>query len=399
MGTAVEKSSAPARVPALYAKFGTRYGVEPAKVGSILKATAFKTKDGPPTNEQMAALLIVADQYGLNPFTREIYAFPDKANGIVPVVGIDGWNRIVNSNKEYRGEEIEVAPRDEWVQIDADAKPAPSWITIRVYRQDRDHPIEHTEYLDECYRPPFEGTGRNGPYKKSGPWQSHTKRMLEHKARIQARRIAFGFAGIYDEDEAQRIVEAQSFDIEAEAVEVEELGPQGWKTLVSLAKGYGYQDAERFLAANAEALGFAGPGEQMPRQIAEQLRAAMDASCAGSDEPDDDPDGGLSVADDEAAEDAALEEKLGPQPDWATGGSAAQAAESPITRSQLTRLGALAGQLEKLGKPQEAWRADLLAQTGQQSRKDLTKQQASEMIDRWSRAVEGLRAKAKEEAA
>ncbi len=36
----------------------------------------------------MAALMIVADQYGLNPFTREIFAFPDKQNGIVPVVGV-----------------------------------------------------------------------------------------------------------------------------------------------------------------------------------------------------------------------------------------------------------------------------------------------------------------------
>jgi hypothetical protein len=30
------------------------------------------------TDEQMMALLIVADQYGLNPFTKEIYGYPDK---------------------------------------------------------------------------------------------------------------------------------------------------------------------------------------------------------------------------------------------------------------------------------------------------------------------------------
>lgn len=33
--------------------------------------------------------------------------------------------------------------------------------------------------------------------------------MLRHKAMIQCARIAFGFTGIYDEDEAQRINEAQ----------------------------------------------------------------------------------------------------------------------------------------------------------------------------------------------
>ena len=52
-----------------------------------LKATAFK---GQVTDSQMAALLIVANQYGLNPWTKEIYAFPDRQNGIVPVVGVDG---------------------------------------------------------------------------------------------------------------------------------------------------------------------------------------------------------------------------------------------------------------------------------------------------------------------
>ncbi|MCO2532685.1 phage recombination protein Bet, partial [Pseudomonas aeruginosa] len=32
-------------------------------------------------------------------------------------------------------------------------------------------------------------------------------RMLRHKAMIQCARLAFGFAGIYDQDEAERIVE------------------------------------------------------------------------------------------------------------------------------------------------------------------------------------------------
>jgi len=58
------------------------------------------------------------------------------------------------------------------------------------------------EYLDEVYQPP---RGKDGGY--DGPWQSHTKRMLRHKTVIQGARLAFGFAGIYDEDEAHRIVQ------------------------------------------------------------------------------------------------------------------------------------------------------------------------------------------------
>ena len=84
----------------LIQKFAERFSVDSEKVIDILKATAFRQKAGsaPVTDEQMMALLIVADQYDLNPFTREIYAFPDKQNGIVPVVGVDGWSRIINQH-------------------------------------------------------------------------------------------------------------------------------------------------------------------------------------------------------------------------------------------------------------------------------------------------------------
>lgn len=40
------------------------------------------------------------------------------------------------------------------------------------------------------------------------------KRMLRHKAMIQCARLAFGFAGIYDKDEAERIVENTAYTAE-----------------------------------------------------------------------------------------------------------------------------------------------------------------------------------------
>jgi len=164
-----------AQKPSLLTKFATRYSVDPNKMLETLKATAFK---GNVSNEQMIALLIVADQYKLNPFTKEIYAFPDKG-GIVPVVGVDGWMRLMNEHPQFDGIEF---------QQDEDS------CTCTIYRKDRSHPISTTEYMDECKR----GTQ---------PWQSHPRRMLRHKALIQCARIAFGFAGIYDQDEAERIVE------------------------------------------------------------------------------------------------------------------------------------------------------------------------------------------------
>lgn len=141
-----------------------------------LKATAFK---GQVSDAQMASLLIVANQYGLSPWTKEIYAFPDKNNGIVPVVGVDGWARIINEHAQFDGMDFEQ---------DAES------CTCIIYRKDRSRPVKVTEFMDECKR----GTG---------PWQSHPRRMLRHKAMIQCARLAFGYAGIYDQDEAERIVE------------------------------------------------------------------------------------------------------------------------------------------------------------------------------------------------
>ena len=130
-------------------KLGESFGMEGDghELLQILKSTAFK---GQVTDAQMAALMVVANQYQLNPFTRELFAFPDKNNGIVPVVGVDGWSRIINSHPQFDGIEFEQ---------DADS------CTCIIYRKDRNRPIKVTEYMDECKR----GTG---------PWQSHPRRML-----------------------------------------------------------------------------------------------------------------------------------------------------------------------------------------------------------------------------
>ena len=162
--------------PSLLAKMAARFSVEPGKMLSTLKSTAFK---GDVSNEQMMALLIVADQYGLNPWTKEIYAFPDRQNGIVPVIGVDGWARIINNSPEFDGMEFE--------QDDESC-------TCVIYRKDRAHPTKVTEYLSECRR-------------EAAPWKSHPRRMLRHKAMIQCARLAFGFVGVFDQDEAERIIE------------------------------------------------------------------------------------------------------------------------------------------------------------------------------------------------
>lgn len=201
----------------ILAKFADKYEVDANNMLSTLKQTAFRQSDGKQiTNEQMIALLIVADQYDLNPFTREIYAFPDKGR-IVPVVGVDGWSRIINNHENFDGMKFSYS---EDMETPEGAKPCHVWVECGMYRKDRSHPISAREYLDEVYRPPYVGRDNR---KKNGPWQTHTKRMIRHKATIQAARLAFGFVGIFDEDEAQRIIEKDVTPIQYTQKQVDQL--------------------------------------------------------------------------------------------------------------------------------------------------------------------------------
>lgn len=160
----------------------TRYGMVADNFEKTLRGTVF-----PPTGtrEEFAAFLVVANEYGLNPITRQIYAFPKKGGGIVPVVGIDGWIALVNNRKEFNGVEFE---------FENDDKGNPISCTCKMYRKDRDKPVVVTEYLEECIR-------------QTEPWRMK-RRMLRHKTFIQGARYAFGFSGIHDEDEARDIADS-----------------------------------------------------------------------------------------------------------------------------------------------------------------------------------------------
>ena len=191
------KAAAPARI-SLVAKIAAKYSVDPDKLMGTLKATVFrgsKQKDGSvreATNEELLALMVVADQYNLNPFTREIYAFPDdKRGGIVPVVSVDGWLRMINERPELRSIEIAYGGFD----LPSDDPASDPYVEVTIARSDRSMPVVVREYMRECFR-------------DTGPWNSHPRRMLRWKAIIQAGRVAFGFGGIYDPDEADRIREA-----------------------------------------------------------------------------------------------------------------------------------------------------------------------------------------------
>lgn len=177
MSTQIVNPTPTEKVSAL-AVMAERLTVEPEKLLATLKATVFKNA----TNEELLALVVVANCYGLNPLTKEIYAFPAKGGGIVPVVSVDGWNNLANSHPQMDGMDFEFT-NDEKGNLYS--------CTCTIHRKDRAHPTRVTEYLHECRR-------------NTEPWKME-HRMLRHKALIQCTRIAFGFSGIVDEDDGREI--------------------------------------------------------------------------------------------------------------------------------------------------------------------------------------------------
>lgn len=149
-----------------------------------LKSTAFRNQQI--SDSQMTALLIVANEHKLNPWTNEIYAFPQNG-GIQPIIGIDGWNKLANSHPQYDGRDYEYKFSDSGELLA---------ITCKIFRKDRSRPEVATELMVENRRP-------------TAPWKQFPSRMLKHRATAQAIRSAFGFSGIMLEDEAQAMIDTK----------------------------------------------------------------------------------------------------------------------------------------------------------------------------------------------
>ena len=66
------------------------------ELAEVLKKTAFKNCQ---KDEEFKACVMVANTYKLNPILKQIYAFPAKGGGIVPVVSIDGWIKLATDRK------------------------------------------------------------------------------------------------------------------------------------------------------------------------------------------------------------------------------------------------------------------------------------------------------------
>ena len=269
----------PTRQSALALMAG-KLSVEPAKLLGTLKATVFKGA----TDEELLALVVVSNTYGLNPLLKEIYAFPAKGGGIAPIVSIDGWIRMTNDHPQFDGMELEVEFEN--------GKPYSA--TCKIHRKDRARPCVVTEYFSECAR----GTE---------PWKQFPARMLRHKALIQCARVAFGFSGIQDEDEAKDTIRnvtpisapmqagpslvATADVMDAEPLPEKPLTPEDIKTermaairrIQDVAKTYGVQPADMIPGLIAREIVPEGTTAnaipKLPLATLAEIEAAAEAIC------------------------------------------------------------------------------------------------------------------------
>lgn len=181
-------SAAKAQTQGLIARLAGRFGVEPNRLLKCLTTQVFKQADGrQPTTEELMVLLLVCENFGLSPFNREIFAFRGKGGEIVPVVSLDGWAKIVRSQKDFNGVSFRFS--ETTVKVPGCAQELPEFVECAMRLKGVDEPIVIQEFMIECFN------------EKSSVWKKWPRRMLRTRAFIQCARLAFSLTGIYDEGE------------------------------------------------------------------------------------------------------------------------------------------------------------------------------------------------------
>ncbi len=225
--TLVTKTPATQNKPSALTVMANRLNVEPAKLLATLKSTVFQKA----TDDEMLALVVVANEYQLNPFLKEIYAFPAKGGGIVPIVSVDGWNKMLIRQENFDGIEFEFSETQEGELVSC---------TAIISVKGRSKPVKITEYLNECKR-------------NTEPWNNMPRRMLRNRTLCQAARVAFGFSGVYNDDEAAPVIEVQASAVPVNqpskmivAPESDDLTPQKQLEGLLVAEGYTFSHLQKF---------------------------------------------------------------------------------------------------------------------------------------------------------
>lgn len=171
-------------------RLAAHYGVSRDELWNTIANTCIKDATKV-TQEQFIAFLMIADRSGLNPMLGELYAFPSKTGGIVPVIGVNGLRQIAARSPDYCGLRWEFS--DEEITIGSTT--CCKWICCVIKRRNAAGQVDEYPgyaFFVEKYR------------SESEPWRKQPRQMLMNKAQIQAIKNAFESAsGIYDFEEGR----------------------------------------------------------------------------------------------------------------------------------------------------------------------------------------------------
>lgn len=182
----MENNAIKAQTVSLVARLASKFGVEPGKLMACLMNQVFKQSDGvAPSNEELMVLLLVCENFGLNPFNREIFAFRGKGGDVIPVVSLDGWCKIVRNQKDFNGMSFKFS--ESTIKLNCCGGELPEYVECSIKLKGVEDPVTIQEYMVECFN------------EKSSVWRKWPRRMLRTRGFIQCARLAFSLTGIYDE--------------------------------------------------------------------------------------------------------------------------------------------------------------------------------------------------------
>jgi len=179
------------------------------------------------TTDQLGLYIATCEKYDLDPMTGEVWML-EKSGKCSVNIGVDGWSKLVNREPQYNGCDFQYEFHEGELQA----------VTCRMYRKDRTHATEVTEWMIECKQ-------------NSRPWQSHPNRMLRHKAFVQAARISFAMSTPSDEVTVQSLgMTHAEFEGVAKAVEMVEQ-PQEEEVFPDIAEEAAADEEQRAEAVGA----------------------------------------------------------------------------------------------------------------------------------------------------
>lgn len=189
-------------------KIATQIGSFTPEEIAIIKNTVAKGT----TDLELAFFLNVAKVYELNPFTKEIWCYKDKAGNLLVFAGRDGFLSKAQKCKDYAGlQSCEVCENDEFEINIPEGK-----VTHKITSFERGiikgaYAIAHRK---GC-QPVIEIVDFKNYDKGYNAWKSHPSDMIKKVAEVHALKKAFGISGIQS-DEDFEVIDGKVYPVSAE---------------------------------------------------------------------------------------------------------------------------------------------------------------------------------------